>query len=121
MKPPDKPLVWIATPLRQLQADGVLTKEIFESLAPTYREPIRTLLSNPELPWRFELCVSGGGSIAGARNTIAAAFLASKADYLFFVDYDLRPDWTDYVSILLLDLPICGAIYTKSETDGRWV
>jgi hypothetical protein len=117
----DKPLVWIATPLKELEVDGVLTPEIFESLAPHYRDPIRELMSKPDLPWRFELCVTGGGCIAGARNTISAAFLASKADLLFFVDYDLMPDWTDFVKILSKGLPVCGGLYTVRDRNGGWV
>jgi len=88
---PEKPLVWIATPLRELQSKGLITQDDFDSLAEHYREPIRTLCVGNNLPWKFQLYLAGGGGVARARNRIVKDFLASGAEYLFFVDYDLMP------------------------------
>lgn len=123
--PPEKPLVWIATPLRNLEARGLITQDDFGKLAEHYREPIRALSLTETLPWRFELCLVGGGGVARARNVIVRDFLASKAEYLFFVDYDLMPTPNDYVSVMAKmhahGLQVCGGLYTIRDENGHWV
>ena len=124
--PPKKSLVWIATPLRYLANPGKITSEMFEALPPHYRDPIKKITFTDTLPWTFDLALVGGGGVARARNQIVAEFYKSKADYLFFVDYDLMPTAEDYVRILTsMDnnmLLVCGGLYpTRSNTNCHWV
>lgn len=123
---PEKPLVWIATPLRYLANSGKITEDQFRRLLPTYRDPIQAITNTDTLPWRFELALVGGGGVARARNTITSKFYKSKARYLFFVDYDLMPKPIDYIKVLAAmeanNLMVCGGLYTtRSNTNCHWI
>lgn len=110
----DKPLVWICTPLREFEHNGVLTKEAFESLADHYKNPIKELCSHPDLPWRVDLNITGGGNVFQARNRFATDFVmkgGSPDDRLLMVDYDLMPTAQDYSDILCRDIPIIGTVH----------
>ena len=60
-----RPMVWIATPLRTLGENGVLTKELWQSLDRSYTEPIDRLAADKSLPWQFTVFLVGGGGVAG--------------------------------------------------------
>lgn len=117
----DKKVVWLATPLRHFEHDGALTPAILDSLDPHYADPIRELGTSTDLPWEFYVTILGGGGVARARNRVASEFMESKADILFFVDYDLMPTAQHYVNVLSCDLPICGGLYTVRADYGHWV
>lgn len=121
---PYKPLVWICTPLRHFDHNGPMTPEAFEGLSEHYKEPIRALSNHPNLPWRFEISITGGGGVARARNRFVSEFIergGSPDDRLFFVDYDLMPTAQDYVDVLARNLAIVGGLYTTRAAKGRWV
>lgn len=120
----DRPVVWICTPLRSFNCEGKLTQEAFETLGEHYKEPIRQLSLHPDLPWRIELNITGGGGVIRARNRFASDFMAKTSnpnDRLFFVDYDLMPTAQNYVDILLHDLDVVGGMYTTRADNGHWV
>lgn len=125
---PAKPLVWIATPLRHLEAEGKIEQAFFETLAPHYKEPIRAVSLAAEagqLPFLVELCLVGGGGVARARNRIVTDFLASPAEYLCFADYDLMPHADHYVQLVMrmmqYRLLVCGGLYTVRKENGNLV
>ena len=97
---PKKPLVWIMTPVRNLKDNGVISPDTFKNLAPHWRDPVHALYAAQELPWRFDIMLVGGGGVARARNKAVVDFLASDAEFLFMVDYDLQPTTEDYLEIL---------------------
>lgn len=126
---PPKPLIWIATPFKHkvCEEGGQLTKEDIAALDPDYRDPIIRLHLAENLPWRFNLCVVGGGSIPRARNKIISMALIAPdpPEVILFQDYDLRPTEQDYVT-LLSHLYESGALvvgggYTTREKNGHWV
>lgn len=123
-----KPLVWIATPLRSLEANGILREEDVSKLPEHYKAPLKILFNSAKaglLPWDFELCLVGGGGVARARNRIVTNFLQSRAEFLFFLDLDLMPSPEDFVTILSRmtgnKLPVCGGLYTIRQKGGHWV
>lgn len=121
----EKPTVWIATPLRKLEHNGAMTQEFIYSLDAAYRDPIIPLLAGENLKWRFEMMLVGGCGVARARNAVASWFMKSTAQYLFFVDYDLKPTTADYLEVLNCmernGVPVCGGLYTIRKKDGHWV
>ena len=95
-----------------------------EDLHPQYLDPIRELMNDTSLPWRFALNLSPWGGVARARNKLASDFIkCTDAEILLFVDYDLCPTKQDYIKILTWDwsLPILGGIYTQREEGSPWV
>ena len=126
--PPARPLVWIATPMKHLEARSRIKQEDFVKLPPHYRDPIHAISVAGEqgnVPWRFELCLVGGGGVARARNRTVSDFLASTAEFLFFVDFDLMPEAKDYIQVLsrmtIHKLLVCGGGYTIRDKNGHWV
>lgn len=122
--PDNRPLVWIATPLRHFEHSGLLTKNAFEELGSWYKEPIRELCALRDLPWRIELFITGGGSVFRARNRFTSEFVAaggSPDDKLLMVDYDLMPTASDYVRILSHACEIVGGCYTIRSNNPHWV
>lgn len=125
---PAKPLVWIATPMKHLAANGAITKEVFESFDAHWKDPIKEIQASANagvLPFNVEVCVAGGGGVARARNRIVTDFLASSATYLFLQDYDLKPSAEDFAQIVGRMMQhgflVCGGFYTTREENGHWV
>ena len=120
----DKPVVWIATPLRHFEHDGEMTSGVFDKLADHYKKPIRELGLWPECPWDLQLQIVGGGGVARARNRFCSDFMAKPGradDCIFFVDYDLMPTAQDNIQILSHDIGIIGGLYTTRAEQGHWV
>ena len=120
----EKPLVWICTPQKHFEANGVLTRERFDALAAHYKDPILEFIEQPGLPWEVENVIIGGGTVFHARVVAASLFMERAKhpeDKLLFVDYDLMPTALDYATILGHDLPIVGGMYTTRHENGHWV
>jgi hypothetical protein len=117
--------------MRDFEGKGDMTQEMFDSLPPGFRDPISMISTAPTLSWRFQLAIVGGGGVARARNYIVTEFMKAKqAEYLFFVDVDLRDETPqkmaqNYVRVLShMDRkgwPICGGLYTIRAPEGHWV
>lgn len=125
---PKKPLVWIATPMRTLEANGLMSQEDVAKLPEHYREPLKQLFAAgmaDQLPWRFELYLVGGGGVARARNKAVTDFIASGAEFLFWQDLDILATPQNFVDVLCRmvanKLPIVGGLYTTREKNGHWV
>lgn len=55
--------------------------------------------------------------ITRARNNMAHAFLGSDADYLFWIDADIKFRWEDALRMLEADVDLIGGIYPKKEIN----
>ena len=121
---PRKPKVWLCTPLRHFEFNGLMTQEAFEQLPKHYREVVVALQQWKEMPWDLWVNITGGGGIFQARNLFVSDFIREGGepdDKLWFWDSDLMPTAQDAVNLLSHDLSIVGGLYTTRADNGHWV
>lgn len=59
--------------------------------------------------------------ITRARNNMSHEFLKTDADYLFWIDADIKFRWEDALRMLEADVELIGGIYPKKEINWNTV
>jgi hypothetical protein len=104
---PQRPTVFIATPMYGGMAAGIYTVSMVQLPAIFLRNGVNSIYA-----YSRNECL-----IPNARNVLADQFLESQATHLMWIDADIGFNAMDIVTMLIADKDVVCGIYPKKEID----